>query len=909
MSEQTPSRIPPTARPTAGAAFERKVRLSRAALLFERAWPRLWLLLGLGIVFLAVSLAGLWTWLPLVAHKLVLGAFGLAALLALAAVIRTPWPARDEAIHRIERVSGVPHRPASSYEDTLTLGAANPATLSIWQAHRQRLAALIGRLRVGPPHPRTDRRDPIALRALGMLAVLVLGVIVGDSAADRIASAFRFGPSAKELASRLDAWVTPPGYTGRPPIMLTDAAVGAAKPDRSASSSPTVHDIPEKSVLVVRSVGTGPKLSLEFQPAEGGAFDVLPDVADGTTPTAPQAPASPLATPIVGAAQAAPDVAQTRAVLRRSGTVRVKIDTTVVASWAFTVQNDQLPRISLTKPPERTLRGSLRLNYKVEDDYGVVSAEGRIRRLDPKADTSRSAWAREAEKLKGPRRPLERPPVLALQLPKSYPKTAEGLSLHEVGDHRWAGQPVRMTLIAKDLGDQPGRSEPIEFVLPERQFRKPLAKAVIEQRRRLVADSRAARGVARALDALTLQPAGFINDTQVYLGLRSARHRLVRDTTRSGLNITIAQLWAVALRIEDGTLSDAERALKAAQDRLQEALRDGASDEEIQRLMQELRQALNNFLEQMQRNAEGQPQPMPRGMDQNNQTLSSRDLEQMLRNLENMARSGNRDAAQQMLSELRDLLDRLQSGRMAQGDQQRQGQMNQMMNEFSKLLGEQQQLLDDTFREQQGQQGQGQQGQRGQRGQQGQQGQRGQGQQGQQGQRGQGQPGQPGQQGPGGDQQQGQGLGDRQQALRDMLGRLQQGMRGMGVNPPGQLDGAREAMERAERALRRGDLDGAAQEEANALDQLRQGARDMAQQMLQQMPSRFGQQGNPGELDPLDRAPQRTEGPDPGTSVRVPDQIDVQRAREILEELRRRLGEQLRPQIELDYLERLLRRF
>ena len=59
----------------------------------------------------------------------------------------------------------------------------------------------------------------------------------------------------------------------------------------------------------------------------------------------------------------------------------------------------------------------------------------------------------------------------------------------------------------------------------------------------------------------------------------------------------------------------------------------------------------------------------------------------------------------------------------------------------------------------------------------------------------------------------------------------------------------------------------------------------------------------------MGRPPQRTDGPDPGVGVKVPDQIDVQRAREILEELRRRLGEPTRPMLELEYLERLLKRF
>jgi hypothetical protein len=129
------------------------------------------------------------------------------------------------------------------------------------------------------------------------------------------------------------------------------------------------------------------------------------------------------------------------------------------------------------------------------------------------------------------------------------------------------------------------------------------------------------------------------------------------------------------------------------------------------------------------------------------------------------------------------------------------------------------------------------------------------------------------------------------------------------LQAPGQLGGAGEAMERAERALRDGDLDGATQEETRALEQLRQGAREMAQQMLRQMPSRFGLNDPNGELDPMGRPPQRTDGPDPGVGVKVPDQIDVQRAREILEELRRRLGEPTRPPLELEYLERLLKRF
>jgi hypothetical protein len=170
---------------------------------------------------------------------------------------------------------------------------------------------------------------------------------------------------------------------------------------------------------------------------------------------------------------------------------------------------------------------------------------------------------------------------------------------------------------------------------------------------------------------------------------------------------------------------------------------------------------------------------------------------------------------------------------------------------------------------------------------------------------GRGQPGQGDQQG---QQGQGQGqLGQRQRALRDRLGQVQRGIGEQGAQPSEQLEGARESMGNAEDALNRGDLEGATDEQARALDQLRQGAQQMAQEMLKNMPQRMGQNGDTPR-DPLGR-PQRSQGPDLSTSVKVPDQIDMQRAREILEELRRRLGDAQRPPVELDYLERLLKRF
>ena len=207
---------PPAA--NVGAMFERKIRLSRWAQLFERLWPRTWALLAVAAAFLIVSLAGIWPRLPEIVHIGLLGVFAAAALASLVWMIRTPFPSRDEALRRIERRSAVPHRHASSYEDTLTAPETAGPTQALWQAHRARLAATLAKLRVGSPSPRADRADPWALRAVLLIGVGVLAAAAGDSIADRLGQAFRFGvPPTAVSTARLDAWVTPPPYTARPP--------------------------------------------------------------------------------------------------------------------------------------------------------------------------------------------------------------------------------------------------------------------------------------------------------------------------------------------------------------------------------------------------------------------------------------------------------------------------------------------------------------------------------------------------------------------------------------------------------------------------------------------------------------------------------------------------------------------
>jgi hypothetical protein len=163
-----------------------------------------------------------------------------------------------------------------------------------------------------------------------------------------------------------------------------------------------------------------------------------------------------------------------------------------------------------------------------------------------------------------------------------------------------------------------------------------------------------------------------------------------------------------------------------------------------------------------------------------------------------------------------------------------------------------------------------------------------------------------------------------QQALKDRLNKLLEQLRQRGMGQPGQqgegnemgqLGDAGEAMGQAEGQLGEGDADSAVDSQGRALDSMRKGAQGMARSM-QQQGAGPGPNGRPGrgqaraqqDTDPLGR-PMRGRDYGDDLTVKVPGEIDAQRARRILEELRKRFGESFRPQLELDYIERLLKDF
>src|SRR5262249_40347290 len=177
--------------------------------------------------------------------------------------------------------------------------------------------------------------------------------------------------------------------------------------------------------------------------------------------------------------------------------------------------------------------------------------------------------------------------------------------------------------------------------------------------------------------------------------LRSAYYRLIHARGDDELRGVVDYLWTIALGIENGDMSLAEQELRAAQEALRKALENGASDQEIQRLTQALRDAMQKYLQALAEQMQKNPRQMA-NIPPNAQLLRSQDLQKMLDQIENLARTGNRDAAKQLLSQLQNMLENLQAGRPMNGDQQGE-QMMQSLNDLADMIRRQQELMDQTY--------------------------------------------------------------------------------------------------------------------------------------------------------------------------------------------------------------------
>ena len=852
----------------------RRRRLARFVLLFERLWPAIWPPLGVAGLFLCLALFDVPRLLPPWPHALLLVGFGVAlGWLLIRGLARLHLPDQPAADRRLERETGLAHRPLAALTDRPAFAGAD----ALWRAHVARAAAQVRRLRIGLPRPGLAAQDRRALRGGLLVALVAGGFVAGSDAPDRLARAFSpgFPPRPVPPAPLLQAWITPPGYTGVAPLFL------------KAQGQPEIA-VPAGSHLTASVTGgTGrPTLLLNghpdpFRPLDATSFQVDRDLSSGG-----------------------------RLAVRRNGRE--------IAAWDLTVVADLPPTAEWTDQPGRAARGlRVRLPWKASDDYGVTALQAELRLRE---------------------RPDAPPLVVPIPLPGGTPKTVHGTGLEDLTANPWAGLAVVARLVARDAPGQTGTSADAEFVLPERDFQNPLARAVVAVRKALSLDPDNRAAAEQELDRLSGRYDLFGTDLGAYLNLRATASLLRDSPGRSTVGEAQARLWQLALHMEEGAVERTARALEQARQQLREALDRQAKGEpvdpkKIDQLMQQLQQALREHLEALAQEARRDRSELP--LDA--RAIDPRELEKLAQDMRDAANQGRMEDARERERELERQLQALRQAQQQhhqRGEKSAQRQRGQQeMSALQDLVQREGGLLDHA-----------------------------QARSGTQDQQGDSRTQTPTrllpQYGRDADpkddaaaaQADAQRHADQrvQQALRRSLGELMQQLSDLTGELPKGLGHADEEMEESDANLAKGNDDKAGAAQQRAIEALQEGGREAARQMAQMFGNQSGEdeegeqgeqatesdslgmsgtmsdQGNGGRptaggqghgqkrghRDPLGRlTEQGTSGADESSDVTVPDQMEQVRTRTIEQELRRRAAERQRPKDELDYIDRLLKQF
>lgn len=852
--------------------IERRILLARALLVWEYLWGGLWTTLALTGLFIAFALIGVFEDLPLGVHWALIASYMLFMTSTLWSGFKQfRWPTRAAALHHLEGASGLKHQPLSAYEDLPASGSGDP---KLWTAHQAWITERLKKLKLGTVAPGLVERDPYGLRAIVVL-LLVIGIAgTGPGRIARITGAF-FPGAGSARSFTIEAWITPPAYTGQPPIWLERGESTADDPDFKPVMSDETVKVPVGSVLSIRAHGLRNLPSLETGTDDRGRPEPLADIGNTNSMTD---------TTISSASEFA---------LTQGGRL--------LRSWSIDIIPDLPPKISISMPLQETASGSLHFAYTVSDDYGVKGAYAHV----TLANSALAATPAETPTSDAPPPPSDNPalnearkklsalfrqpranaivkaPVIVLPLKSPHPKDGKGDTYIDLTPHPWAGLPVLITLVATDDAGQEGLSTPIAINLPARNFQKPLAAATIEQRRALAFRPSSINRVARVLNDLTSDAPAYFEDKTAYLALRAAYWRMLSAKHDEDLSGIYELLWSVALRLEDGDLSLAESDLRRTRDALAKALEQNASGEEIAQLVEEMKAAFQRYMDAIIAKAGDNPDQamIEQFAPQDGETIDRETLEKMLADIGDLANVGARDEAKRLLEQMQAIMENLQTPENSESLSDEDKAMAIAVEQLSGLIDKQRKLMDETFRA--SPQGQGAEG---------------------------------------GESGQGAGKNDRhnksfkelelaQKRLAKELGEIMQSLDEAEIDKPQSLGDGTKQMQNAEDRLSGGRADRAIQSQGLAIQSMREAAQGMADRLAESMKGQKGQQSGKGKSggdgDPMGRA--QHQGNPKG--AKIPDGIDRLKARAIIEDLRRRAGELGRPQSELDYLDRLLNRF
>ncbi|MBV8548952.1 MAG: DUF4175 family protein [Alphaproteobacteria bacterium] len=421
----------------------------------------------------------------------------------------------------------------------------------------------------------------------------------------------------------------------------------------------------------------------------------------------------------------------------------------------------------------------------------------------------------------------------------------------------WAGIPVDIQLIATDAVGHRSESDTVNVVLPERTFFHPVARALIDERHHLMLtpfDNDTRNEAANLMAGLANDPGTLYNDPLSVMALRAGAVRLLLEPNQEATETVDNILWQTATRLEDGGTGSAEQNLRDAQRELGDALDRNAGEKEVQRLIDRLHQAMAEYLSQLSvrmAHQPGIPQDLAPVLGQRTNMLTPNDLDQMLNQMRGLSASGNRDAARQELARLQQMLENIRTEPQPLTAQQ-QAALERLRG-LRAIAAEQQKLMDKTF--------------------------------------------------------QGSQQGKLDRTLQAQQNDLLKALKGLMPNAAPSSNAAQgmESMHEASQSLGQGQGQPALEQQGEALKALQAAADQLADDLQKNMLMLPNGGSGMADNDPLGRGGPMLQ-PENGKPV-VPEHMNALRARQIMDELQKRSGDQGRSRSERDYIDRLLQNF
>lgn len=547
-------------------------------------------------------------------------------------------------------------------------------------------------------------------------------------------------------------------------------------------------------------------------------------------------------------------------------------DNDIIHAWDIFVEDDLSPTVAFIGEPTVTPSYNFGVQYMLQDDFGFENVTLSVVRAESTADEP------------NPEPLVFDIPVGAYTTDEDGTSYWQGQYFHDLTAHHWAGSPVFLQITATDLGGHQATTDEIIFTLPVRKFSNPLAQKLALMRGHLLDDYEGYTETAlNDLEYILIRPGHYRGNTRVFLGLKSAFGRLYLDRHYAEKKSVTDLLWDIAVYIEDGFMFEDRQKIQQAQSELMKALSDPNADmRDIENLMNAYQQAI----EQMMQNAmRDMMEKMQNGdvSDIPAMQMDPQAFEKFMQTLKDMVQSGDRDAAMKMLQEMEQAMQNMGQEQQL-SEEQKQG-LQQLKN-LNEIIKAQEALLEETKRlEAEASQSQTDAEKQALNG-------------------------------------ECQNAGSAQSQLADMTEKTHESLSTIMPNENmDSLKNAQDHMDQAAQSLKAQNFAAARDAQQKALEALQQGMDDAMQGMESALNMSFSGPSMPGMMGMGTPMPQnRGQNTDPfgrengnanpfSGSLDYKDGQNLQKSREIIDELRRRSGERFRPQQELDYIQRLLERF